>query len=203
MTKVSRHHKLAVLSHQRGEGSKWVTAYHSSQIVGTREKGKTVNLAKDLALSVDSVEHMARAYITYQTLRTFERENGAQVQSLEFAGLREIRKRLTIKHFATMGQLWTRIEFSVQEGIDYLVWAAEEGASVEAMHRLILDEQTSDERMDEWQRELEDIARRVVNMINSYPVPDLIRLTAQDFLVRIDKVLEVLEKNADEKIPAK
>jgi hypothetical protein len=186
---VDRHHKLAVLAHQRGEGSKWVTAYHSSKLVGRKTPGLTLSLARDLALSVDAVEHMAKAYVTYDILKTAERLDQIVVQSLEWPSMRKLRERLTIKHFAILGRLMFRYEFSLQQAVSYLEWAAEDGASVESMRRLILDGEGEDQS-GEWERELTLLTRKAANLLNTYQIPEDLRLIVANFLSSTTKWVE-------------
>jgi hypothetical protein len=85
-----------------------------------------------MSLSLTQLYARARAGATYRALRPLA---GPQ--------LCEIRRALTYSHFAAMGELMRKYEFSAHEAIEQLRTAAENGVSVQSMRYYISGEHES------------------------------------------------------------
>lgn len=138
--------RRAVAFHRRGNQYRWASALGCAQVVGRREDGLTRRLAHRMALSVDQIENLARAAVTYRALR---RHVGAQ-GSPAIRELHHIRETLTPSHFSTLGDLWRRFEFGADEAFAALQTAADEGASVKALAQFVQAEHTADPPERAW-----------------------------------------------------
>lgn len=190
MNKIENHHRLAVMCNRRGERFKWVTCLHIAGVVGSGADGKTVALANDLALSVDSLEKMAMAYKMYSTIRRYP------VRSDQFHSMLEVRDRLSIKHFWTISQLWRRYEFDPTDLVDYLVTAAENGASVETMRMAVVGENEADYK-NGWKQLLSRSVSNLLKVTEDYSVPLEIRDLTNVYLQDVGEVLEAMEAEND------
>lgn len=115
--------------YQAGRLSRWTAAFFAAQIVGTYD-GRTKELAHGLCVSEDTIEALARAAITYRRLKEACREYGDMGM---FRAITELRSKLSISHWAAVGRLAVRRDWSVFDIYSCLQWASENGASVQAM----------------------------------------------------------------------
>ena len=90
-----------VRHYRGGEQERWLATPAAAQIVGRYEKGATRELANELAVSPDTIESLARAYIVYRGLRTYAARN----MPADFRVVSELRQKLTVSHFAEAGRL--------------------------------------------------------------------------------------------------
>lgn len=177
MTHLERYHLRAVRAFRASEGSRWVVGHASAQIVGKYARGQTLALAQDLAVSVDTVEFYAGAYLMYEWLRR-EFRNGAE--------MRRLRRSLTMTHFGRLFQLFVRLEFDPQDALDALRTAATEGASVASMVSSIEGEHGGDDG-PEWRRVGRKLVRGLRLMVQAYDAPEGVRVAA-------GALLEVIEE---------
>lgn len=187
MNKIENHHRLAVMCNRRGEKFKWVTCLHVAGVVGSGIDGKTVALASDLSLSVDSLEKYAMAYKMYDCIRRYP------VRSDQFHSMLEVRNRLSIKHFWTISQLWRRYEFDPTDLVDYLVTAAENGVSVETMRVAIIGANEKDYQ-NGWKQLLSRSVSNLLKVTEDYAVPLEIRDLTNIYLKDVGEVLQAMEE---------
>jgi len=120
--------------YQAGRSSRWTAAFFAAQIVGTYD-GRTKELAKGLCVSEDTIEALARAAITYRSLKIGARNMGLEPGgTLDiFRAVTELRSKLSVSHWAAAGRLVVSRDLEALEIFSILQWAAENGASVRAM----------------------------------------------------------------------
>lgn len=108
---------------QAADADRWTIAQHAAYAVGLRIPGLTAEIARQSAVSIDSIERHARAWVMLQWITPLL---GAD----ETAALRN---RLTISHFWTAANLMKRHEVDVTRAIEWLQHASTERLSAEAM----------------------------------------------------------------------
>lgn len=122
-----RAHVAAVVNMRRGDGCRWRAAFAAAVVVGRYERGATLALARDLNRSVDSVERLARAAVTYLALHRLL----ANVPNLP-ERLRKLRRELPVSHFERVGRQMQN-DMPALEAFAQLDTAAEGGASAESL----------------------------------------------------------------------
>ncbi len=175
-------HRITVTEYRAGTSHKWKACISASVIVGTYERGATLSLAHDLAISVSQVENLARAGYTWRCLR-------------HYGVTSAIRGRLTPTHFCTMGDLLRKYEFSPMEAVEILKECADHGASVETMRGYV--EGRYDHKDPEWVRRLGRVVKEMDRLSTDYGVPELVRQACKLFLnlVIIEGELSNVETN--------
>lgn len=118
-------HRRAVTYYRRGTDNRWVACLAASRIVGNYERGATLALAQDLAISASQVENLAYAGMAYRTFRRFGLDS-------------ETRRRLTPSHFSVW-QLFTRLEIDPAELVSELRTAAENGVSCAGLSKALVE----------------------------------------------------------------
>jgi hypothetical protein len=117
----------AVEQHAASGKHRWSTCFAARHIVGTYERGRTLELARKLAVSVSAVDKMAGAAVCYWVLRKWSGTgDGHNVRWLHQA-----RDVLSFSHFYEVALLWKKYEFSPFDAMRFLVEAAEHRATVE------------------------------------------------------------------------
>jgi len=126
--------------------NEWATAFIASQIVG-KYKSDTRQLSESLGTSVDTIEHLAAAWIIFDVLR-----------KADAGRARKNRRTFSYGRFLSLGALWTRYEFETADAFEYL----ENGGHIAAMKQLIEDIHNP---LPEWHR-------RIIGLYN--PIEKLI-----------------------------
>ena len=108
MDKSQRFSELAIKSYRKSDESRWVSALFCWKVVGGYERGKTLGLAADMSVSVDTIEGLAHAYSLYEELSKLE---GAR----KF--LREARKLpyIYMAHFRSLYDLRERFNLTIEQ----------------------------------------------------------------------------------------
>lgn len=150
---------FTVTNYRRGTKARWLACFGAMHVVGSYDRGATRDIARQLSISVSQVENLARAGVTRKALHKF--------------GLRsEIVDLLTPSHFARMGKLMRRYEFSPDDAIEYLDMAAEYGMSVEAMSAEI--EGANGGKVRRWGEYWEDLIKVSKNLLVAGDAPEFV-----------------------------
>lgn len=128
MTLLARATAAAQRHSRAGDASRWKVCWCAVVVVGQREPGLTLALARRLNRSVDSVEAMARAALTYRSLHQAFRDD-----AVVCARLRQIHRTLTWSHFAAIGRPLKAEKIDPLEAFSTLDVAAEHGTPVNIM----------------------------------------------------------------------
>lgn len=123
---IERRQEQVIRAYQQGSEKRWVACLAASRIVGNYDRGATQALARELALSVDQVENLARAGVVYRWMRPFDS-----------GGL--VRKKLTPGHYSAIGQLIKQFDLPLWDAFEDLRTAANEGISIAGMRASIVD----------------------------------------------------------------
>lgn len=91
-------------------------------------RNRTLALASDLARSVDTIERMGRAGMTYVSLRKM-----CGRDKLRLAILRDARCQLYYTHFEILGRYWFKYEFDIDTAMNYLSDTLEHRYSTRAL----------------------------------------------------------------------
>jgi hypothetical protein len=120
----------AVGQHAASGKHRWSTCFAARHIVGTYERGRTLELARKLAVSVSAVDKMAGAAVCYWVLRKWSGDHDRAGHRMT-AHLHYARDVLSFSHFYEVALLWKRYEFSAFDAVRFLTEAAEHRATVE------------------------------------------------------------------------
>ena len=131
----------AVSNYQLGDRHRWVTCLAASRVVGNYAEGETIKLAKALGVSTMHVGRLAKAGMAYRLFRRYNPRVRGRIASP--------------KHFYTMFDLWSQLEFDPREAAEQLRMAVEEGTSVEALAAYVRGEHEDQDQ--DWSRFMKDI----------------------------------------------
>lgn len=165
--RIKRLHRKCVRSYRTGTDHRWCACLAASRIVGEYRKGETSALAKDLRLSPDRVQDLARAGWVYRKFRKFGVDS-------------ETRKALSPTHFARMGDMAIKYDLSPADVVETLRTAATEGSSVRQMIKFVTDENEPLSDIPSWREMWNKIWKLVNDMLNEEIPPDI-----EDLLLRM------------------
>lgn len=184
MNKTKKCVQHAVKKGKQGERNLWVVA----AMINAARCGKNGNerwaqeLARELAVSTDTIYWRGFAYYVYLSLRN------QPVYSEQFTwtnALLQIRRELTLKHFVLLGRLWKQYEFSPKDAIEYLVIAAEEKISARSMHVMVENIHANEDTLeadDEWVDHFNYAYSKLSLWINDYSLPEPIIAATKELL---------------------
>lgn len=117
--------RRAATAWRNGTAAQWVTAFWAVRCVGNREKGQAQALARSIARSVDTVEHLAQAHRAYRHLF----RHGC-ADTICRNKLRDARRALSYSHFAVAYRALFVDEKEPADVLADVLVASEEGSSV-------------------------------------------------------------------------
>lgn len=121
----------AAKNYKAGSQNIWAVCFDAMRIVGNYDKGATLQLARCIKRSVDTVENHALAGKTYTELR-----RGLKTPEL-VRKLRRCRSELSYLHFCKLGRRWARDNFRMWEALAYLTQAVDDELNDQQLDMLI------------------------------------------------------------------
>lgn len=163
---VIRAHDAAVRHSRAGYVSRWRACWAAAVVVGQRKPGLTRALAADLCRSVDTVESMARAAVTYAELHRHFRDIPEAS-----ARLRALRRALPWSHWAAIGRLMRAHDLTPLDALSALDTASAEGLSVAELSAHVTDsalsESDEETRQDDYRRALASLLRAIARVLSA------------------------------------
>ena len=169
--------------YRRGESSRWGAAFYAARVVGLRD-GTTRELAQHLSVSDDTIYDLAKAAITWKTLRQAASVMG---EHDVFRAISECRRHLTWSHFAEAGKLAKRFDLSPRDLFAMLNEAAKDGTPVKAMVKLITDEQ-DDAPAQDWHIIVKHVVNKLLDLATNADVDKSIALWAGKSAAAFEKL---------------
>jgi hypothetical protein len=171
-------HDKAVAAWRKSEKSRWTTACYSTRIVG-RKTDATRRFATELAVSVDTIEQLAHAWLGYLlSVTSYRKSSGLPTPG-------RIRANLSTKHYALLYRAWTTYEFDPADFLELLHMAAVAGMSAEALYSLVLGRENPG--VDEWNLRLRRLAKQLHKLATDYGVPEELRSLTMEYLKQIQE----------------
>ena len=185
--------QVGVDSWKRSTQARWLTAHACAQVTAGRVPGMTQQgYAVPLGVTRQYVSRLARAWVTYATLRAvWLADDQVQARYLHPFKYRTA-PHITTEIFTELGEAWKRHDLSVYDLFSLLETAYNDHLSPENM-RLLIDESESDGQPLWWEY-LQHLNDYAVKLSGQWNAPEAIKQAAVTFA---EAALPVLRKGAE------
>lgn len=184
--------QVGINSWKKSNQARWITAHACAQVTAGRVPGMTQQAyAVPLGVTRQYVSRLARAWVTYATLRAVwladERVQERYLHPFTYRTAPHISTEI----FTELGEAWKRHDLTVYDLFSLLETAYNDHLSPENM-RLLIDESESEGRPLWWEY-LQHVNDYAVKLSGQWNAPEEIKQAAQGF---VDVARPVLGKGA-------